>query len=169
MCWIQKIPKTKGNGAAERDGYCNEDDGSITNQKPGSCATVWLNNALATPPRATYHLLVVIAQPNLCRATLGFFFSNNNMADKHADVYPADFIKSGNELTHLGKGQGKPALIILNQPIADTKILDRLWSHTSYRLCADGGANQLHDLFVQNNPSQLDQYVRRLAAFASAI
>jgi thiamine pyrophosphokinase len=91
------------------------------------------------------------------------------MADKHADVYPADFIKSGNELTHLGKGQSKPALIILNQPIADTTILDRLWSHTSYRLCADGGANQLYDLFVQNDSSQLDQYVRRLAAFSSAI
>jgi thiamine pyrophosphokinase len=82
------------------------------------------------------------------------------------ELYPADFIKSGNELTHLGEGQSKPALIILNQPIADTKILNRLWSHTSYRLCADGGANQLHDLFVQNDPSRLNQYVRRLAAFS---
>ena len=42
-------PETKGNGAAERDGYRNEDDGSITNQKSGSCATLWLvHNALAT-------------------------------------------------------------------------------------------------------------------------
>jgi thiamine pyrophosphokinase len=77
------------------------------------------------------------------------------------ELYPADFIKSGNELTHLGEGQSKPALIILNQPIADTKILDRLWRHTSYQLCADGGANQLHDLFVQNDPSRLNQYVRQ--------
>jgi len=91
------------------------------------------------------------------------------MANKHADVYPADFIKSGNELTHLGEGQSKPALIILNQPIADTRILSRLWSHTSYRLCADGGANQLYDLLNQNDPSQLDQYVSRLASSSSAI
>ncbi|CAD0110434.1 unnamed protein product [Aureobasidium uvarum] len=80
------------------------------------------------------------------------------MADKHPAVYPADFIKSGNELTNLGKGQSKPALIILNQPIADRRVLGRLWRHTSYRLCADGGANQLYDLFTQNDPSQLDQY-----------
>ncbi|KAI5269806.1 thiamine pyrophosphokinase [Aureobasidium subglaciale] len=81
------------------------------------------------------------------------------MNDKHPDVYPADFIKDGNDLTHLGKDQSKPALIILNQPIADTRVLDRLWNHTSYRLCADGGANQLHDLFVLNDPSRLDQYL----------
>ncbi|KAG9690882.1 thiamine pyrophosphokinase, partial [Aureobasidium melanogenum] len=81
------------------------------------------------------------------------------MGDTHPDAHPADFIKDGNELTHLDKDQSKPALIILNQPIADTKVLGRLWNHTSYRLCADGGANQLYDLFTQNDPSQLDRYL----------
>ncbi|KAH0392493.1 hypothetical protein KCU89_g13404, partial [Aureobasidium melanogenum] len=81
------------------------------------------------------------------------------MTKPHPDVYPGDFIKAGNELTHLDKDQSKPALIILNQPIADTNVLGRLWNHTSYHLCADGGANQLYDLFTQNDPSQLDQYL----------
>ncbi|KAG9558414.1 thiamine pyrophosphokinase, partial [Aureobasidium melanogenum] len=81
------------------------------------------------------------------------------MTETHPDVYPGDFIKAGNELTHLDKDQAKPALIILNQPIADTNVLGRLWNHTSYHLCADGGANQLYDLFTQNDPSQLDQYL----------
>lgn len=88
------------------------------------------------------------------------------MTGKHPDLHPADFIKAGNELTHLGKDESKPALIILNQPIADTRVLGRLWNHTSYHLCADGGANQLYDLFTQNEPSQLDQYVRRIRRFS---
>ncbi|KAK5999864.1 hypothetical protein QM012_004952 [Aureobasidium pullulans] len=81
------------------------------------------------------------------------------MASKHPDLHPTDFIKAGNELAHLGEDQSKPALIILNQPIADTRVLGRLWAHTSYHLCADGGANQLFDLFAQNDPSHLDQYL----------
>ncbi|EKG13427.1 Riboflavin kinase domain bacterial/eukaryotic [Macrophomina phaseolina MS6] len=41
----------------------------------------------------------------------------------------------------------KPALLILNQPVASLDLLQRLWAHTSYRLCADGGANRLYDTF----------------------
>ncbi|KAE9962717.1 hypothetical protein BLS_010105 [Venturia inaequalis] len=37
-------------------------------------------------------------------------------------------------------------LIILNQPIQDFETLKRIWSHTRYRICADGGANRLYHL-----------------------
>ncbi|KAF9046932.1 thiamine pyrophosphokinase [Hymenopellis radicata] len=38
----------------------------------------------------------------------------------------------------------KRALIILNQPFSWT-LLNRLWNNCEFRLCADGGANRLHD------------------------
>lgn len=38
-------------------------------------------------------------------------------------------------------------LIILNQPLQDFETFKRIWSHTRYRICADGGANRLYDLF----------------------
>ena len=131
------------------------------------CAILWLVHC-APATGSLYHLLVLIAQ---CRATFKLHYPNNKLwtfaTCTMIELYPADFIKSGNDLTHLCKEQSKPALIILNQPIADTRVLGRLWNHSSYRLCADGGANQLYDLFVQNDPSQLDQYVRRFATFPS--
>ncbi|KAF4539415.1 putative thiamine pyrophosphokinase protein [Lasiodiplodia theobromae] len=42
----------------------------------------------------------------------------------------------------------KPALVILNQPVESLDLLQRLWAHTGYRLCADGGANRLYDIFA---------------------
>ncbi|OJD32451.1 thiamine pyrophosphokinase [Diplodia corticola] len=42
----------------------------------------------------------------------------------------------------------KPALLILNQPVASLDLLQRLWARTGYRLCADGGANRLYDTFA---------------------
>jgi thiamine pyrophosphokinase len=38
------------------------------------------------------------------------------------------------------------ALIILNQSFS-VALFDRLWSSCKWRCCADGGANQLYDLF----------------------
>lgn len=38
----------------------------------------------------------------------------------------------------------KRALIILNTPFAPA-LLARLWAHSGWRACADGGANRLHD------------------------
>ncbi|KAF2476161.1 thiamine pyrophosphokinase-like protein 1 [Lindgomyces ingoldianus] len=40
-----------------------------------------------------------------------------------------------------------PDLLILNQPIASFDVFARLWRHTIYQICADGGANRLYDMF----------------------
>ena len=42
-------------------------------------------------------------------------------------------------------GRSKPCLLILNQPILDLDLLDKLWQNSAFRLCADGGANRLYD------------------------
>lgn len=44
------------------------------------------------------------------------------------------------------------ALIILNSPIASYEYFRRLYEHASLRICADGGANRLHDLLLQQHP-----------------
>ncbi|KAF2658205.1 thiamine pyrophosphokinase-like protein 1 [Lophiostoma macrostomum CBS 122681] len=54
--------------------------------------------------------------------------------------------------TFLGDGElpqdtRPPSLLILNQPIASFDVLARLWKHSRYRICADGGANRLYDMF----------------------
>lgn len=38
------------------------------------------------------------------------------------------------------------SLIILNQPIKSFDRLKTVWENTSYRICADGGANRLLDV-----------------------
>lgn len=46
------------------------------------------------------------------------------------------------------------ALIILNTPIASTSTFRRLWDHADVRICADGGANRLHDLIAASSSSE---------------
>lgn len=45
------------------------------------------------------------------------------------------------------------ALIILNSPISDFSYFERLHAHASYTLCADGGANRLHNLLTTTFPN----------------
>jgi hypothetical protein len=54
-----------------------------------------------------------------------------------------------------------PDLLILNQPIAHFDVFARLWKHTSYRVCADGGANRLFDMFEGTLAVHRDSYVGR--------
>ncbi|GJE96603.1 thiamin pyrophosphokinase [Phanerochaete sordida] len=42
----------------------------------------------------------------------------------------------------------KYALLILNQPFS-LPLLQKLWSSTHWRCCADGGANRLHDVLAE--------------------
>ena len=46
------------------------------------------------------------------------------------------------------------ALIILNSPIASYEYFDRLYRNACFRLCADGGANRLHDLLISSFPEK---------------
>lgn len=57
------------------------------------------------------------------------------------------------------KSRNRPDLLILNQPIAHFAAFARLWSHTEYRICADGGANRLYDMFNGDLEHQRSKYV----------
>lgn len=46
------------------------------------------------------------------------------------------------------------ALIILNQRINRVDILKKLWAGATYRFCADGGANRLYDMFMDDAESR---------------
>ncbi|KAF2127830.1 thiamine pyrophosphokinase [Dothidotthia symphoricarpi CBS 119687] len=56
----------------------------------------------------------------------------------------------------------RPDLLILNQPIAHFSAFARLWSHTEYRICADGGANRLYDMFKSDLEIQRSRYLPNL-------
>ncbi|KAL9092118.1 MAG: hypothetical protein Q9165_004551 [Trypethelium subeluteriae] len=63
-------------------------------------------------------------------------------------------------LEHNGFLHGsKPSLLILNQPILDLDLLQRLWKNSTFKICADGGANRLHDLFLTELEGFQDDYV----------
>ena len=47
-------------------------------------------------------------------------------------------------------------LLILNQPLNDIPSFERIWSHTNYRICADGGAQRLSKLVTDAGRSLAD-------------
>lgn len=69
---------------------------------------------------------------------------------------PTVFLAEGD---HPEKPVNLPDLLILNQPITDFATFSRLWKHTDYRICADGGANRLHDMFKGDLEEQKVDYV----------
>ena len=81
-------------------------------------------------------------------------------ASELCELDPNIFLVEGD---HTEKSANPPDLLILNQPITDFATFSRLWRHTSYRICADGGANRLYDMFKDDLEAQRDQYVRRVA------
>lgn len=86
------------------------------------------------------------------------------MADKNAaysaitELNPAKYLEIQPEEQEDGALDGnkdsnpKAALIILNSPLTDLEYFARLYSHASFRVCADGGANRLHDLLAPELP-----------------
>lgn len=85
------------------------------------------------------------------------------MADRSLpeyELWPTAYLGGG------GAGASLPdevALIVLNSPIASYHYFRRLYDHASLRICADGGANRLHDLLLQHSPNSNEQdALRRL-------
>lgn len=63
-------------------------------------------------------------------------------------------------LERIGSHERRSALLILNQPIPDFALLDRLWQNSGFRICADGGANRLYDVFSGHLEKYRNDYVR---------
>lgn len=72
------------------------------------------------------------------------------------ELDPTAFLAEGD---HPENAANPPDLLILNQPITDFATFSRLWRHTNYRICADGGANRLHDMFEGEIEKQRARYV----------
>jgi thiamine pyrophosphokinase len=79
-----------------------------------------------------------------------------------SELHPARFLA---ESAHPEKTSNPPDLLILNQPIAHFTAFSRLWKHTGYRICADGGANRLFDMLKDDLIEQREQYVSRAVIF----
>lgn len=77
------------------------------------------------------------------------------MADSHrengsvTELRPSHYLEKN---TNESLGQDAPALILLNTPLDDLDYVQRLSSHAQFILCADGGANRLHDLCIEADP-----------------
>lgn len=65
------------------------------------------------------------------------------------ELRPTWFLEAKVDNTPEDRASGKAALIILNSPISDLEYFRRLYEHASFRICADGGANRLHDLLLK--------------------
>jgi hypothetical protein len=70
------------------------------------------------------------------------------------ELRPADLFedKPSNPSNHL---------IILNSPIENFEAFRRVWNNSDYRICADGGANRLHDLFKTPRQKRKGEFWRR--------
>ena len=74
------------------------------------------------------------------------------------ELYPGKFLV---EAEHPETSATPPDLLILNQPIAHFTAFSHLWKHTAYRVCADGGANRLFDMFQGDLAEQRERYVSK--------
>lgn len=106
----------------------------------------------STRPLCSLHPRVTFEYPRLyCVLFSVMTRSENN------EFYPARFLASK---THAEETIGRPNLLILNQPIAHFDAFSRLWDHSSYRICADGGANRLFDMFHGDLAGYKERYVK---------
>jgi len=62
-----------------------------------------------------------------------------------------------------------PDLLILNQPIAHFDTFSRLWKHSGYRICADGGANRLFDMLSGDLAEKRNHYVSKMQRCKSSV
>jgi thiamine pyrophosphokinase len=69
-------------------------------------------------------------------------------------LWPIRYLEAKSAADGLVNGGPKSdnvALIILHSPIEDFDYLQRIWSHASFHLCADGAANRLHNLLTKHH------------------
>lgn len=78
-------------------------------------------------------------------------------ANEASELDPTIFLAAND---HSEDSANPPDLLILNQPITDFATFSRLWKHSNYRICADGGANRLHDMFKGKLEGQKGDFVR---------
>lgn len=71
------------------------------------------------------------------------------MPDSNGDIVFIDVLSPTNFLEDRFSTNGFVALIVLNSPLDDIEYFQRLYGHADFRICADGGANRLHDLMVK--------------------
>ena len=71
-----------------------------------------------------------------------------------AELSPTKFLEEKKVQTKPSddRGSGHVALIVLNSPISQYQYFYRLYNHANICLCADAGADRLHDLLVGHFP-----------------
>lgn len=79
--------------------------------------------------------------------------------DDASEFHPGRFLA---EKIHPEQTSAPPNLLILNQPIAHFDAFARLWKHSGYRICADGGANRLYDMFQGDLAQRREEFVSSL-------
>ena len=72
------------------------------------------------------------------------------MEEKVCELWPTAYLGGAGTVAST---PNEVALIILNTEIASYDYFRRLYDHASFRICADGGANRLHDLLVKQYPT----------------
>ncbi len=83
-----------------------------------------------------------------------------SFADADMDTAEASVFNPALYLTESHEPAGAPpSLLILNQPITYFTVFAQLWEHAGYRMCADGGANRLYDMFENEPGARRADYV----------
>jgi hypothetical protein len=78
----------------------------------------------------------------------------NILAEPYIKVEPAIQLWSCTDVLKGISGSTPYAMIILNQPIERKETFVRAWTASELHLCADGGANRLHDLWTSDRRSR---------------
>ena len=87
-----------------------------------------------------------------------FFHQHKKHEEYPERIYSSSFHSKDDDKNDENSNKRCTVLIILNQPICtkNNSIFNRLWNMSSIRVCADGGANRLFDLSLdQTNNKKL--------------
>lgn len=74
---------------------------------------------------------------------------NGNVNCANTQLWPTRFLQQDDPPP---KKDGTVGLIILNSPISQYQYLVQLYDNADFRICADGGANRLHDVLTAECP-----------------